>query len=264
VTHYDSETALTRQGDDLWVGHVHERWNIAGNPNGGYLLAIALQALRTLGPHPDPVTVTTHYLRPGTSDLDCEVRTQLVRSGRSMTTGRATLSQAGKDRIEVLAGFGDLAVVADMDASIEIPPPQMLPPDECGQRSGQQQGVDLPILDRLDTRIHPDYAVPGEVGRAEMRGWIRFKDGREPDSLAVPLLCDAFPPSLFGLLGSVGWVPTVELTVHVRRRPAPGWVRGRLITNDLHNGRMIEDGTFWDQNGDLIAQSRQVGLLLAR
>jgi len=264
MTGFDTETAVTSDGDGRWRGHVHGSWNIQNNPNGGYLLGIALQALRTLGPHSDPITVSTHYLRPGTSGMDCEVKTSLVRSGRTLTTGRATLSQGGKDRIEVLAGFSDLSVQAHSDAAIEIEPPEMPAPEHCKKRSGELQGVELAINSRVDMRVHPDYFARGEVGRAEMRGWVRFADGRDPDSLSLPLFCDAFPPSLFGQFGEVGWVPTVELTVHVRRRPEPGWILGRLVTNDLHRGRMIEDGTFWDEGGNLVAQSRQIGLLLPR
>ncbi|MFN5883661.1 MAG: thioesterase family protein, partial [Burkholderiales bacterium] len=70
-----------------------------------------------------------------------------------------------------------------------------------------------------------------------------------------------FPPSVFGLLGAVGWVPTVELTVHVRRRPAPGWMLGQFRTLDLSDGRMIEDGWVWDSQGQLVVQSRQLALV---
>ena len=94
-----------------------------------------------------------------------------------------------------------------------------------------------------------------------MSGWIRFRDGRAPDTLAALLFADAFPPSVFGLLGMVGWVPTVELTVHVRRRPAPGWMLGQFRTHDLSDGRMIEDGALWDSQGQLVVQSRQLGLV---
>jgi acyl-CoA thioesterase len=112
--------------------------------------------------------------------------------------------------------------------------------------------------------IHPDQARAGQAGEATVSGWIRLADGVAPDTRSLVLFADAFPPSLFGALGMVGWVPTVELTVHVRRRPASGWILGRLATNDLHDGRMIEDGTLWDETGALVAQSRQLGLLLPR
>ena len=47
----DRETTLTSLGDGRYAVDVSDCWNIGDNPNGGYLTAIALQALRRLGDH---------------------------------------------------------------------------------------------------------------------------------------------------------------------------------------------------------------------
>ncbi|MCH2433375.1 MAG: thioesterase family protein [Acidimicrobiales bacterium] len=259
---FDAETAVESRGDGLWITRLSDRWNIGDNPNGGYLVAVTLQALRQLGPHPHPVSVTSHFLRPGTGDAPGEVRTSLVRSGRSVTTARATLVQEGRERLEVLASFGDLSGSSGHSHELVIDPPDMPPPEDCAERSGLEQGVELHIQSRIDMRVRPDLSSAGSGERAETLGWIRFRDGRDPDSLGAVLFADAFPPPIFGLLGRVGWVPTIELTVHVRRRPAPGWMLGRFMTDDLHDGRMIEDGWLWDSSGALVARSRQLAILL--
>lgn len=261
---FEAETAVERVTDVRWAAHVSTHWNIGANPNGGYLAAIALRALRRLGPHVDPISVTTHFLRPGTAGAAAEVITELLRVGRTVTTARATLIQDGTARLEMVASLADLTAPSDGDHELTIPMPSIPPPEKCVLRSGVEQGIELPILDRLDIMIAPDHAEAGGAGAAEVTGWIRLGDGAEPDALALALFADAFPPSLFGLLGSVGWVPSIELTVHVRRRPAPGWVLGRFGTTDLVGGRMIEDGALWDQSGALVARSRQIGLLLRR
>lgn len=267
MSFFEDETAVVAAGDaagpGCWNGHVSPDWSIGTNPNGGYLVSIVMRALQQMAPgHPDPLTVTAHYLRPGVPDAPCEVHAELMRTGRTLTTGRATLLQEGKSRIEVLAGFGDLSTTTASAQDVSLPPPDMPAPDQCPQRSGVEQGVDLPLLNRLDIRLHPDEARAGTAGRARVSGWIRFVDGATPDPAAAVLFTDAFPPSLFGLLGVIGWVPTLELTVHVRRRPEPGWMLGELVTRDLVDGRMVEDGLLWDSAGHLVAQSRQLGLLL--
>ena len=262
MSQFTDETAVERIDDDRWSAHVSDRWNIGANPNGGYLVAIALRALAALGPHGDPMSVTAHFLRPGSGGHDADVHTEVVRSGRSVTTARASLVQEGKARIEVLSAFTDFSAPSPVAHALSLPMPSIPPPDECLVRSGLEQGVDLPILDRVDTLIPPEQARAGQVGHAEVSGWIRLADGAEPDVLSTVLFADAFPPSLFGLLGYIGWVPTIEITVHVRRRPAPGWVLGQFTTSDLHDGRMVENGALWDAAGALIAQSRQIGLLL--
>lgn len=252
---------MARIDEHRWSAHVNSRWHIGDNPNGGYLLTIAARALQQLGAHHDPVSVTTHFLRPGTGDQPAEVITELIRVGRTLTTARATVMQAGTARLEVLASFADLSAGSPDGHALTIPAPPTPPPAECVLRSGVEQGIDLPILDRVEVMIRPDMAQRGAAPAAEVAGWIRHADGADPDVLSLLLFADAFPPSLFGLLGFVGWVPTVELTVHVRRRPVAGWVLGRFTTSDLRDGRMIEDGMLWDESGALVAQSRQIGLL---
>lgn len=263
MSQFDDEIHLDPIASDQFAGHVHSAWNIGNNPNGGYLMSIAAAALRKRLPqHPDPLTITTHYLRPGAADEDCTVNTQLIRSGNSLSTIRASLVQQDKARLEVLAACGDLGI--SHEPMLTIAPPDLPPPDECIGRKGEDQGVFLPIMNRLDIRLHPEESRPGGYGRAQISGWIRFLDDRPPDALSLLLFADAFPPSVFSLLGVVGWVPTIELTVHIRRRPAPGWIRAQLQTLDIVDGRMIENGALWDSEGHLVAQCRQLSLLLKR
>ena len=262
---FDDDLRLqpTDSGDGLsrYQGQVQPDWNIGANPNGGYLLALAGQAIRqTVPQHPDPLSITAHYLRPGLSGQPCRIDVQTLRSGRTLDTVRATLWQEGGTRLELLAAMGDLGA-APAAARLSLPMPDLPPPEACVGRSAPAQGVELPILQRLDVRLHPDEARPGGAGRARVSGWLRFTDGRAPDALACLLMADAFPPAVFGLLGMVGWVPTIELTVHLRRRPAPGWVAAQFWAQDLSDGRVIEDGALWDASGQLIVQSRQLALV---
>ena len=271
MPYFDDQTRVSALGplpersDDstAFDGQVHADWNIGANPNGGYLLALAAQALRQCTPmHPDPLSITVHFLRPGLAGLPCRIDTQLLRSGRTLSTVRASLVQEGNARLEVLAAMGDLGAPDAAALPLLSPPrPDIPPPEDCLSRSAPAQGVTLPILDRLDVRLHPGQAEPGAAGQALVSGWIRFADGRAPDALGCLLMADAFPPAVFGLLGAVGWVPTLELTVHLRRRPVPGWLLGQFSAFDLSDGRVVEDGALWDASGQLVAQSRQLALV---
>ena len=82
-------------------------------------------------------------------------------------------------------------------------------------------------------------------------------DGREPDPVMLLLAADALPPATFDL-GLYGWAPTLELTVHVRASPAPGWLRIRHATRNFAGGLFEEDAEVWDSAGRLVAQSRQL------
>ena len=258
---FDDETAVTPQGLGRWTATLSGDWNIGANPNGGYAGAIVLRALAEVAAHEAPISMTTHFLRPAVAGAEATIHTEVVRSGRRTSTVAGALVQDGHERLRVLATFGDL----DGDGGprhVTLPLPEVPPPEQCRDRAQLEQGVDLAILSRVDVRIHPDHAQAGAARRAEVSGWIRLADGRPPDVLVLPLFADAFPPSLFPLLGRIGWVPTIELTVHVRARPRAGWVRACLVTEDLQDGRMLEDGSLWDAEGNLVARSRQLGLLL--
>jgi hypothetical protein len=119
----------------------------------------------------------------------------------------------------------------------------------------------LPVLAaRFDQRVDPATVrwPRGELGgEMELRAWQRFADGREADVHSLALFADALPPPIFNRVVP-GWVPTVELTVHVRARPAPGWLRSMFRTRFLVGGYLEEDGELFDERGVLVAMSRQL------
>ena len=267
MSQLDDDTVATPTGDGRWTVTPSGAWNIGDNANGGYATSLVLRAAAREAGHPDPLSVTTHFLRPLQPDgTPAEIELHVARRGRTTSVVRGVLRHAGKKRVEVVAAFGELEP-GDVGGSVGQPEltiaaPVVPQPEACTDRSQLEQGVTLPILQRVDVRIHPDLAEPGSSPDAVMAGWIRLADGAPPDPLTLPLFADAFPPSLYPRFGRIGWVPTVELTVQVRRRPAPGWVLTRLECDDLVDGRMIETGSLWDSTGALVARSRQLGLLL--
>lgn len=261
---FDDDTRVEKIDDSRFRGRVSAGWNIGDNPNGGYLQSLVSAAITESVEHPDPLSFTTHFLRPGVGDTECDIHVDILRVGRTLSTVRATLVQEGKERLEVMAAYGDLSTPAGVNADMTLEAPEMPPPDQCIPRTGNLQAIDIALVDKLDVMLHPDLAQPGNSEVPEIGGWIRFPDGREPDTRSMLLFCDTFPPSPFGVLGVVGWVPTIELTVHVRRKPEPGWVQARFVTDDLNDGRMIESGCLWDSTGQLVAQSRQIGLVMRR
>lgn len=263
---FEDETAVEPVAAGEWRTEFGDRWNIGSSANGGYALTPVLRALHALGAHTDPLSVTTHFLRPvqvahGERQTG-SVHAELIRTGRTTSVARGSLAIDDRRRLTVMAAFGELVPHEAPGSSIELPAPAVPRPEDCVDRRHLDQGVELPILDRLDVRIHPDCVTPDASRSAVMEGWIRFSDGADPTTIALPLFSDAFPPSLFSRFGRIGWVPSVELTVHVRRRPASGWVQARFECDDLIDGRMIETGSLWDSAGQLVARSRQLGLLL--
>ncbi|MGY3204189.1 thioesterase family protein [Streptomyces sp. TE5632] len=262
---FDRDTAVTLREPGVYDVGLSAGWTIINAVNGGYLLAVLGRALADALPHPDPFTISAHYLtasRPGPA----VVRTETVRTGRTLSTGQASLLQyddEGREveRIRVLASYGDLDTLPD-DVRTAARPPALPPMEQCFGPEDGPAPVDgsSAITERLMLKLDPStlgWALGQPSGKGEMRSWFGLADGRDADPLSLLLAVDALPPTAFEI-GLTGWVPTVELTAHVRSRPAPGPLRVSITTRNLAGGFLEEDAEVWDSADRLVAQSRQL------
>ena len=275
VSEFDDGTATAPRPSEVGVhdAHLGDGWRIGGGINGGLLLATMGRALaHELGSadgdrpaHPDPLAISAYYLTPGTPG-PATVRTQVVRRGKAVSTGQVSLGQddgeGGEvERVRALATYGDLSAL-DGDVSTTASPPDLPPPDRCvsSEQAPPHFLKAASLLERLDLRLDPattGWALGKPSGNGVIRGWFRMADGREPDPLLLLLAVDALPPVAFEL-GLPGWTPTLELTAHVRARPAPGWLRVKLTSRTMSGGYLEEDAEVWDSEDRLVALSRQL------
>ena len=271
---FDRATQIFREqspdGSVVYSTKVHPGWDIMGNANGGYLLALVGHALSDATGRPDCITISSHYLAPCPAG-DARIVVTPVRSGRRFATATASLflltDTGEKEIIRVLATLGDLANdpggPSHMGEHTEFPPRGLLPFSECLGMTESAVDNFAYIHGRLGTRIHPGdvhFRQGVKSGQALIRGWFAFNDDRPIDTRALLLASDAFPPSVFNLDLPTAWVPTVELTVHTRAIPVPGPVACVFSTRFVQNGLLEEDGEMWDSRGVLVAQSRQLAL----
>ncbi len=258
VSQFIDETTFEKREENHWYGHLNENWNIGNVPNGGYLLAVVLRAMKQQTTFSDLLSASAHFLRPGKIKAESEVEAVLLKEGNSISTCEGSMIQEQKLALKVVAEFGNLEIKNNDSRNFEIQPPILPPPEKCSERSSASQGIELPIRRRVEVRIAE---MESDSQKAEVYGWIRFCDSTEPDSLALALFSDAFPPSIFSRLGRLGWVPTVQLSVQIRKFPTEGWLAGHFYTDDFQNGSTIETGRLWDSTGSLVAQSRQLALV---
>jgi acyl-CoA thioesterase len=258
---FDTDTRVTAAGEHVYTANLTDRWDaLGGVPNGGYLLAVCLNALAQELPLPDPVVVSATYLRPA-AVATAEIRTETARAGRRVATGEARLIQDGKEIVRTVATFADLAQ-ADGRTHMRSTPPDLPAPEHC--RDVLELAPPLPgvsITDRFEYRAPelPGWARGAPSGEAENVFWLRFADGRDADPIALAAMVDAAAPAVLEL-GEPGSA-TIELTVHVRAKPAPGWLACRTSTRHLIGGYHEEDFEIWDSTGALVAQSRQFAIL---
>jgi acyl-CoA thioesterase len=269
VSSFDAATAVSRRAGSAADTPVYDvdldaGWSIGGKPNGGYLLAVLGRAALDAVGRSHALATSGHFLRPP-SGGPAEIRVEVMKTGRTVSTARAVLWQNDKACLDVLVTAGELPTDAPEHAG--YPQPAMPPPEQCQAR--QQDDIPVELLDHVDVRLVPE-TVPfhrAEAGRRDVepviRGWMRFHDGADADALALLLAVDVCPPTVFHL-GRLGWAPTVELTCLLRREPAPGWLAFEAKATVLAGGWFDEEATVWDSTGALVAQSRQLALVNSR
>ncbi|MEO5725327.1 MAG: thioesterase family protein [Ilumatobacteraceae bacterium] len=238
-------------------------WDIGGNANGGYLLALIANHMRALSGRPDPITVTGHYLSPGVAG-PVQIDGEVIKSGKRFATVTATMHRDGRPMLQALGTFGDVAFGSGSFEHVAAQPPDLPAIQECVRRSTDQGGTPVPMMEHLDVFIRPadaGFITGTKSGVAEMAGWFAFPDGHVVDTLALLMVCDALPPGVFNLDLPAAWVPTVEYTVHVRGVPAAGPLRCIFRSEAVSNGFLQEDGEVWDSAGQLVAMSRQLALM---
>lgn len=251
-------TAVEPIGAGVYQGQIQPGWDILGNANGGYLLAIATRAASMAAGGRFPATVTAHFVAPGKPG-PVTMSTTVVKAGRRFTTVQGTLADEARPLLALAGSFGESDPADGSVERIEAGPPDLPPPGEC-IRVEPTETFPPPFAGNVDLRLHPDDAA-GTDGPPRVRGWFRLLDDEPIDAFGLLVAVDAFPPTVFFARMPIAWTPTVELTAHIRRNPEPGWLRCLFSTRFISGGFLEEDGEVWDSTGGLVAQSRQLALV---
>lgn len=249
---------MTRPETTAATVHVDESWSVGGKPHGGYLLRTAVE-LALDQAHPHPLAVSAHYVSSPDHGA-ADVAVERLRTGRRVASSRVRISQDDAVRAEVLVSAGELSA-ADPYWTSEAAPPALPPLEQCPRTPAVgPTGVKVGYFDHVDLRMDPasaQWAVGKPAGHAEVRGWMRRADGADASPLDLLVFADAMPPVTFDL-GLMGWVPTLELTVHLRGLAAPGWLRVGQRATVLRHGWLDEQCEIWDSAGQLVVQAHQL------
>ena len=259
-------TAVTRMSTDTFELHVEPSSFIVRGPNGGYLAAVLLRAMtaRVADAGTDsnrPVrSLTVHYARAPVEG-PATITTELVRVGRSLVTCTARLDQFGKPALVALGAFSPAWSGPTWQHD---PPPDVPGPDTIGLP--MRDRPPLPFTSYWDHRFALGTAPGEKSDNAETGGWLRLKEPHPVDAIVVAAMSDAWFPAAFAIVDAP--VPTVDLTIHFRVElpyPALGpedFVLARFASRTASDGFVEEDGQLWAPDGTLIAQSRQLAILL--
>jgi len=256
-------TAVQRTGDDTFATTIDPSSFIVRGPNGGYLAAVLLRAMtqRVDDPTRAARSLTVHY--PAAPKAGpATITTEVVRLGRALATVTARLEQEGKPMAVAIAAFSppwDSPAFADDDAPA-VPPATDTPP--------RNDGIALPFMAYWDQRFAIGAPVGSSGDVAETGGWLRLREPEPVDAIVMAAMVDAWPPAIFTKLANPNPVPTVDLTVHFRTTlpastaPPDEHVLVRFRTHTSADGFLEEDSQVWATDGTLLAQSRQLAIIL--
>jgi acyl-CoA thioesterase len=264
---YDRDTAVTQRSDGTYAATIAPGWRAGRGPHGGYLAAILLRALTATVDDPEraPRSLTIHYAAaPEVGPV--EIRTRVERAGRSLSTLSARMEQNGRMTALALAAF---SVPWRAPGANELPMPELGEPDvERQSTPGLFKGA--PEFTRQLVMQPRVGAIPFAGSGAPMRigGWTGLPEPRPVDALALAFFCDAWFPPSFIALDSPAVSPTIDLTIHFRQPISDcdcdpsALCLGVFETRLLHDGLFEEDGVIWAPDGAVLAQSRQLGIIM--
>src|SRR4051812_50023969 len=138
VSGFAAATAVRKRSDSDMTYDVDldAGWSIGGKPNGGYLLAVMANAALDAVARPHALATSGHFLRPP-SGGPAEVSVEVMKTGRTVSSARAVLRQAGKACLDVLGTAG--GVPKDDPEHVGFPRPGMPPPG--GGRARPQDDI---------------------------------------------------------------------------------------------------------------------------
>jgi hypothetical protein len=260
---FDDATTVKPATEGRYEAVLDAEWSIAGKLNGGYLLAVATRAaLAEAGDgHEHPLAATAAFPAPAPAG-PALVTVEPLRLGRGTSVLRTRLSSldGAATYLEALVTAGR---IADGDPVVPAPAVPELAPEEQSFRLPADAGpFAVPMAGLVAVRLDPataGFARGRPSGAGELRAWVRFEDGRDPDPLALVTVADALPPPSFDVPGlQFGWTPTLQYTVFVRGVPAPGPLRVRTVARSITGGAMDETCDVWDATGRHVAVAHQL------
>lgn len=247
------------QLEELSAGHyraqVSNNWSIMSAPNGGYLMALIGEAMQRFAELAAPVQITVNYSSKTQELAPLDIEVTRFAQSRQFDRLQATARQGGK---VVMQAFGTFMSEYEVAASSQEKLQNLAPREQCTSRAGMPG---LTVFEQVEMRLDPVTSgwMKGDTAEfSEIYGWMRIPSVEEWSATSLMMACDTCPPSIFVSHGALGWVPTIEMSVHIKAIPKGEWLKARFHSKYLGKSLLQEDGELWDEDDNLVAVSRQL------
>lgn len=252
---FAADTHLEEISEGCYRAQVSSNWSIMSAPNGGYLMALLGEAMSRYAKLAAPVQITVNYSAKTQELAPLDIQVERFALSRQFDRLQATARQG--DRV-VLQAFGTFMADYEKEHNGEEKLLNLAPKEECKTRAGMPG---LTVFDQVEMRLDPASAgwTKGDTADfSEIYGWMRIPSVEQWSATSLMMACDTCPPSIFVSHGALGWVPTIEMSVHIKDIPKSQWLKARFHSKYLGKSLLQEDGELWDEDDNLVAVSRQL------
>jgi acyl-CoA thioesterase len=262
---FDADTAVASLGGGRFAATMSERWWVGNGPNGGFVAATILRAIQaSAAAERAPRSLTVQFQRspePGPVEIGVEVE----REGGRASFLSARMTQEGKVQATALAVLSE--DWSEDPGFSELKMPDAGPPGELYVADPEA----APAIPKMFQNYRARPAVGAEAfsgGKPYNGAWIRTREPRLLDAPLAATLLDTWFPAPYIRIERAQPAPTLDYTVHFRSPLPPVGAAAEdaylvvFRSNLARHGFFEEDGELWSADGTLLAQSRQLALLL--
>ncbi|MCL6415080.1 thioesterase family protein [Aestuariirhabdus sp. Z084] len=244
---------------DQFEAHIFPSWLQGRAAFGGLIAALGVEALLKSQEHPKPLrsiqVLFSHPVAEGT----VQIRTQLLRQGKSVSSLRADISQQGQFCCSVTASFG-----ASRNSAISVdaePLPQLTPPESL-QPFPFIAGVVPDFIQHFDMRWAKGNYPFTNCQQTTHGIWARFRE-QGPASLShLIAMADIPPPIPLSMLSqpangsSLTW--SLEFLGDGFEANMEDWWHVETRLQQCSQGYAQQAYKIWAPNGQPVALGTQV------
>ena len=171
---------------------ISDRYSIGDAPNGGYLMALAVQKALQTSEKPDPLSATAHFYHKALEKQPAKLQLDMLSSERSMDSCAVGIFQesGGRERLMMhcLVALGDISrLKGPSHRDKDFRPPVLPPIEECieaGPLINKSFGGHLKIESQYSVRLpQSDPFTTSTLASttssiASIEGYCKFRDSR--------------------------------------------------------------------------------------
>lgn len=252
----DAMLAAAAAGPEM---EIPAGWGQGRATFGGVQGAIMVARLQAVVPEGRPLrSFSLSFVGP-IAPGPVELRSEVIRSGKSVTQAECRIIQNGETQAVMLASFG---AGRPSGISVSARPAPVFAPVGQARRLPYIKGVLPDFLGHFDMEWAIGDFPYSSSNVSDLGGWVRFSEPtQKPTAAHLAAIVDSWPPTVLGMYktpapnSSLTW--TMELLDVDLGEDGNTWWQYMAETDFAENGYAHISARLWTADGTLVSISRQ-------